>query len=375
MQLGSNMSDLYSKKKEEQTIIDVDMGKRRKEQFVENLREGDVINDFFAVRVKNAIRPYKKGTWFDFIAADKTGEIIVKFWGSENRDRVKRLYDSFSVGDVVHIRSGSVEIYEDRPQISINEATGGLRKCSPNEYYVNDFVPALEESRIDELFEELKQEIQSVKNEQLRELLDAFFSDNGFVRDFTHSPSAISHHHNYVGGNLEHTVGVVRLCNTMCNMYKGIDRDLLITGAILHDIGKLKEYRTTAAIDRTEEGNFIGHIVIGDRWVREKIGKLREQGKDFDSDLENRLCHIILSHHGRYEWGSPRMPKLLEAVVLHQADLMDSQVKNYMQRREEGRKLTDENWFLIWDSDLGRKRIIHLGDRNNIKSEGEDVIQ
>jgi len=358
------MSDIYSydKKQDEQTMIKTDTGKRKKEQFIENLREGDVVNDFFAVKIKNPPRAYKRGTWFGFMATDKTGEINVKFWGGENKDRVKRLYESFKVGEVIQIRLGNVEIYEEKPQISINETTGGLRRCGANEYDVSDFIPSLEEGKIKELFEQIKKEIKSIENKQLKNLLDVFFNDSEFVKQYTHSPSAITHHHNYVGGNLEHTVGVVRLCNNICEMYPGIDRDLVIVGGILHDIGKLKEYITTAAIDKTDEGNFIGHIVMGNRWIREKIAELREKGKEFDQDLENRLCHLILSHHGKYEWGSPRMPKIIEACVLHEADMMDSQVKNYIQNVEEGRKNTDEDWAFIWDPDLGRKRIMYLGD-------------
>lgn len=358
------MSDIYSydKKQDDQMMIKTDTGRRKKEQFIENLRDGDAVSDFFAVKTKNPPRPYKKGTWFDFVATDKTGEIGVKFWGGDNKERVKRLYDSFKVGDIVQIRAGYVEIYEDRPQISINEAAGGLRRCSPDEYDVRDFITALEESQIKEYFEQIKKEIKAVENKQLSSLLSLFFDDPEFVKDFTHSPSAMTHHHNYVGGNLEHTVGVVRLCNNICKMYPGINRDLLITGAVLHDIGKLKEYKVTASIDKTEEGNFIGHIVIGDRWIREKIAELKKIGKSFDQDLENHLCHLILSHHGKYEWGSPRMPKTVEACVLHQADLMDSQVKNYIQNVEGGRKMTDEDWAFLWDPDLGRKRIMYLGD-------------
>lgn len=358
------MSDIYSydKKQEEQTMIETDTGKRKKEQFIENLREGDVVNDFFAVKVKNPPRSYKRGTWFGFVATDKTGEIGVKFWGGDNKDRVKRLYESFKVGDVLQIRLGNVEIYEERPQISINEKNGGLRRCSPNEYDVSDFIPALEENQIRELFERIEKEIETVENEQMKGLLSLFFDDSVFVKNFTHSPSAMTHHHNYVGGNLEHIVGVVRLCNNICEMYPGINRDLLITGAILHDVGKLKEYKTTAAINKTGEGNFIGHIVIGDRLIREKIVELKKKGKSFDQDLENHLCHLILSHHGKYEWGSPRMPKTVEACVLHQADLMDSQVKNYIQNVEESKKMTDEDWAFVWDPDLGRKRVMYLGD-------------
>ena len=359
------MPDIYNydKKQDEQTMIATDVGRRKKEQFIENLREGDAVSDFFAVKSKNPPRAYKKGTWFDFTAVDKTGEVGVKFWGGDNKDRVKRLFDSFKVGDVIQIRAGYVEVYEDKMQISVNETSGGLRRCNPNEYDISDFLPSLEESKIKEYLELIKKDIKAVENEQLKNLLESFFDDHKFVKDYAHSPSAMTHHHNYVGGNLEHTIGVIRLCKNICEMYPGINKDLVVTGAILHDVGKLKEYKFTAAIDKTEEGNFIGHIVIGDRWIREKIAELKSNGKEFDQGLENHLCHLILSHHGKYEWGSPRMPKTIEACVIHQADLMDSQVKNYMQNIEEIKRNTDEDWAFVWDADLGKKRIVYLGDR------------
>lgn len=360
----NNMTDIYQyeKKKEEQTMIQTDTGKRKKEQFIENLREGDVVNDFFAVKRKNPPRAYKKGTWFDFVANDKTGEIMVKYWGGDNKDRVKRLFDSFSTGDVIQVRAGYVEIYEDRPQISINENTGGIRRCAHNEYDASDFIPALEKIRMKELYEFLKKEMVHIKQEPLKQLLSAFFDDKTFVERYMHSPSAMTRHHNYVGGNLEHVVGVVQLCNTICEVYPGINKDLLITGAILHDVGKLKEYSYAASIDKTGEGNFIGHIVLGDRWIREKIDEIKKSGKEFSIELENQISHLILSHHGKYEWGSPRMPKTIEACVLHYADLMDSQVKNYIQNIEEAKKMTDEDWAFIYDSDIGKKRVIFLGE-------------
>ena len=362
------MTDIYSydKKHDEQAIIETDTGKRKKEQFIENLREGDSINDLFAVKMKNPPRGYRKGTMFGLVVSDKTGEINVKFWGGENKDRVKRLYDSFKTGDVVQIRAGKVETYMDKPQISINETSGGIRICNPKEYDAGNFVPAIEEGHIKELFKEIKRYIKNIENVQLKKLLNSFFDDPEFVNEYTHSPSAMTHHHNYVGGNLEHALGVTRLCKNICEMYPGINKDLVITGAILHDIGKLKEYQTTASINKTGEGNFIGHIVIGDRWVREKILEIRENGDDFDQDLENYLCHMILSHHGKYEFGSPRMPKTIEAFVLSQADMMDSQVKNYIQRIEENRKNTDDEWAFVWDSDAGGKRSMYLGETSNL---------
>jgi len=357
------MSDLYryDSKKDEQTLIEADTGKRKKEQYIENLREGDVVNDIYAVKIKNPPRPYKRGTWFGLVATDKTGEINIKFWGGDNKDRVKRLYDSFKVGDVVQVRLGNVEIYEEKPQISINETSGGLRRCSPSEYDVSDFIPSLDEKKIKDFFEVLKKDIKTIENTQLSALLDLFFSDSKFVKDYCHSTSAITHHHNYVGGNLEHAVGVVRLCNNICDMYEGINRDLAVTGAILHDIGKIKEYYSKAAIEKTDVGNFIGHIVMGDRWIREKVTEIRKNKKEFDQDLEDKLCHIILSHHGRYEYGSPRLPKTIEAMVVHAADLMDSQVKNFIQKIEEGRKTSEDEWTYIWDSDVNMKRPFYLG--------------
>jgi 3'-5' exoribonuclease len=352
----------YDKKKEEQTIIKTDTGKRKKEQYIENLRDGDAINDFFAVKLKKAQRVYKRGMFFEFLATDKTGEISVKYWGGENKDRVKRLYESFNTGDVVQVRTGMVENYEDRLQISVNENTGGVRKCAPNEYDVTDFLPALTEERIEELYDFVKKELKTIQNEPLKKLLASFFNDAELVKMYMHSPSAISRHHNYVGGNLEHTVGVVRLCQNISEMYPSVNKDLLLCGALLHDIGKLKEYTYAAAIDISDEGNFIGHIVIGEQWIREKIQELRSSGEKFPKELEQQLIHIILSHHGKYEWGSPKIPKLLEACIVHQADLMDSQVKNYIQMIEDAKKITDEDWIFVYDSDAGKKRAIFLGE-------------
>lgn len=336
--------------------------KHAKRQFIENLKESDFINDLFAVKLKKSPRPYRKGLFFDCILSDKTGEIVVKYWGGDNKEKVKRIFDGFSVGDVIEVHNGTVESYEDKLQISINEKTGSLRKCTPGEYDVTDFIPALEENVITRLFETLKKDFQSIQNQPLKNLLASFFNDPDFVHTYTHSPSAITHHHNYVGGNLEHAVGVARICKTIVEFYPNINRDLLITGAILHDVGKIREYTYTAAIDKSDEGNFIGHIVIGDRWIREKINEIRTQGVTFPLELENHLSHLILSHHGRYEWGSPRMPKTVEACILHYADLMDSQVKNFIQTIENARKMSDDEWTYIYDGDLGKKRAIFLGE-------------
>ncbi len=350
----------YEKKTAEQASIQTDTGRRKKEQFIEDLREGDIVNDIFAVKIKNAPRSYRKGTMFDFVIVDKTGEIAVKYWGGDKKDRVRRLYDSFRTSDVIQIRAGTVELYNELLQISINETSGGIRKCNDDEYLKSDFITALDETHISSLMTQVTSMIAEIKNSDLKNLLSTFFEDPTFVHQYSHSPSAMTFHHNYVGGNLQHSLGVARLCTTICEYYQGLNKDLILTGALLHDVGKLREYQIKTSIDKTDEGNFIGHIVIGERWIREKITEMRKNNHSFDERLELYLCHMILSHHGKYEYGSPRMPKIAEAAVLFQADMMDSQIKNYLQSMEDKKKNTDEDWVFVWDPDSGRKKAMYL---------------
>jgi len=356
------MTDIlsYDKKSNEQVMIRTDDGKRSKEQFIQDIKEGDVVNDMFSVKVKSTPRSYRKGTMFDFVAMDKSGEVAVKFWGGDNKERVKRLFNSFKAGDVVHIRQGNVETYNEKLQISINEKTGGVRRCADEEYEKSDFVPALSKSMINRLFKEVTSFIKEIENKDLQKLMDVFFKDPDFVFTYKHAPSAITHHHNYIGGNMQHCVGVARLCCNISQMYPGLNKDLLIVGALLHDLGKLKEYKATTSIQRTSDGNFIGHIVIGMQWIQEMIAKIRNEGNPFDEELEVFLSHLILSHHGRYEYGSPSVPKIAEAIVLFHADYMDSQVKNFLQKVDDERANTDEDWAYSWDGDMGMKRAIFL---------------
>lgn len=354
------MEDLYhfNKEKKQQNK----KTKRKKEQYIENLKEGDVVNDIFAIKMKRSPRTYKNGTWFSLLATDKTGEIDVKFWGGKNKERVKKLYDSFQVGDVIKITLGNVETYKEKPQISINEKKGKITRCNSKEYEVRDFLPSIDKEKIEQLLQYIKKEIKNIEDKQLKKLLNMFFDNPDFVEQYISSPSAITHHHNYLGGNLEHTVSVLKLCKKICETYDIENKDLVISSGILHDIGKIKEYKTTAAIDKTELGNFIGHIVMGDRWIKEKINKIREKGEEFSPELETHLSHIMLSHHGKYEFGSPRMPKTIEACIVHHADNMDAQVKNFIQKIEEGRKQTEEDWSFLWDSEAGKKRLMYLGE-------------
>ncbi|HDO19302.1 MAG TPA: HD domain-containing protein [Thermoplasmatales archaeon] len=339
-----------------------DLKKRRKERFVSELEIGDTVNDLFVVKKKMNPRYYRDGLWFELLVGDRTGEIKVNFWGDENTEDVKDLFNSFRVGDVVLIKSGKVELYDNEIQISVDGERGTIERCSPDEYYIEDFIPALDRDKRKELINQLREEIGKIKNIPLKTLLTRFFDDMDFVERFSSIPSSVNHHHNYIGGNLEHTLNVVKICKAISDITPDINRDLLITGAILHDIGKTEEYRCTSFIDKTDEGRLAGHIVLGDRMVKSKIEELRREGVDFPRYLENQVSHMILSHHGKLEWGSPEIPKLIEAIVLHHADLMDSQIKYHIQKREEERRIRDDNWGVIWDNDMRRKKPFYIGE-------------
>jgi 3'-5' exoribonuclease len=315
---------------------------------VKELKEGLEIKGCYAVRSKQTPRAYrsKPGKYFFIDLSDKTGSIPGKYWGGADEEQALELYNSISVGDVVEI-TGSVGIdpFDERLVITMNEGVHSLRKCDPSEYDFRDFLPTSKRD-LDKLMDEIKEFIGTVQEQHLKQLLDKFFSDPLFVEDFKVSPSAVIHHHNYLGGHLEHTLGVIKLCDTICGYNPELDRDLLITAAILHDIGKLDgySYKESAAIDQTDEGRFIGHLVMSDRMVRDKLRELDE----FPQDLLMKLSHMILSHHAFAEWGSPKRIRTAEAAALHFADQMDAQVKEFLQAIEEGRELEeDEDWAYI----------------------------
>jgi 3'-5' exoribonuclease len=306
---------------------------RIKKQFVGDLRRGTAVNDLFAVGKKFGLRQFSRDgrpvMHFDAFVSDITGVIAMKYWGSGNNEATTKVYNSFEEKQVIEIKRGIVGEYKGRLQIAITEGVGELVVC--DDYSRSDFVRALSSEEIEKLFSKLKSEIASLKNSELQTLLQNLFGDPGFAEAYKSSPSASVLHHNYVGGNLQHSMNVLELCMTMYRLYPEIRRDLLVCGAILHDVGKIREYSPGIAISQTMEGAFIGHSVIGDRLLRKAIENVRSSS-GFSEELENELCHIVLSHHGTPDRGSPMKPKNVEGWVLHYADLMDSQVKDFMQK-------------------------------------------
>ncbi len=262
------------------------------------------------------IRKHRTGEPFlRLVLSDKTGTFQALWW-KPPKDADLTV---FKRGDVVFVE-GHVEYFNGNLQPKLTQ----IRVVREGEYDPKKFVC---ESRfsVEEQFTQLLELIESVNNPFLKKLLESFFYDDQFVEKFLRAPAGKTIHHACIGGLLEHTLGVAEICETVAKRYRSIDRDLLITAAILHDVGKVHEYSVETAIDRTDEGILLGHLYMGCEMVAFKIAEI----EGFPKELKTKLIHCILAHHGQYEHGSPKKPKTLEAVALAYADALDSKVKGF----------------------------------------------
>ncbi len=312
-----------------------------KTQYIKDLQEGQPIDDYFAVSSKTAPRKYnnKDGMWFSFDISDKTGSIPVKFWGRSNEETVKELFSSFKINDVVSIKGGNLTLdsYSKKLTIHLNEDSCEIKKEENFDYA--EFVISTTKN-IPEMISKFKEEIESITNENIKQLLKSIFDDDDFMKKYSESPAAKGHHHNYVGGLLEHVLSMISMSKTIAKQYEpDLNLDLMIAGCMLHDVGKVFEYETKTVIDYTVTGSLLGHIPIGTKMVEDKIDKL----ENFPLDLKNKILHLILSHHGSQEAGSPVIPHFPEAVALHKIDDCDAQTKYAIQVKKQLLETTNED--------------------------------
>jgi len=283
--------------------------------YIRELEEGSKISTTFLVKQKQLL-PFKnkKGKFLHVILGDRTGEIEGRLWETAE-DIFPRLNDK----NIVHVE-GEVSRYKDIFQINIIS-------IAPSENYVIEDLLPVSNRNINEMENELDEVISSIENKNLKELLDRIFTDEELYRNFTRSPAAKFHHQAYIGGLLEHTLGVVKVADSLAGVYPDIDRCLLITGALVHDIGKIEELVYEEQIEYSDGGRLIGHIVLGVNLIQRNIDRIPA----FPEDLKIKLIHMIVSHHGEYEWQSPKRPKFIEAMLLHYADMIDVQVDKFNQ--------------------------------------------
>jgi len=283
--------------------------------FVNQLKKGHAVESIFLVKEKSLTRTKTGNPYLSLHLADRTGELEGRIW--ENALDFDTL---FAKNDFIKVRA-EVDEFQGTLQLRILK----LKKCEESEVLLDDFLPKTP-FNIEKMFSEIKNIASKVRQPYLQKLLEAFFTDEDFVRKFKMAPAAKGVHHVYIGGLLEHTLSVVQLTLLIGPRYKGINQDLLIASGILHDIGKVAELTFGRAFDYTDSGRLLGHIILTVEMVDEKIRAL--QG--FPETVALSLKHNLLSHHGEYAFGSPKLPMTLEALLLHHLDDLDAKVNGFL---------------------------------------------
>lgn len=281
-------------------------------RYLKDIRDGEQIIGHYLCKQKQNLKSRNGKPYISLKLQDKTGFVDGKIWDI-NSD-----IDEFEENSFIKI-DGVVSVYQGEYQISIRR----LRLSLEGEYDPMDYIPCTDRD-IKGMIEKLNEYIDKVENIYLKKLLQDFFlSDAEFLDKFIHHSAAKSIHHSYMGGLLEHTLTVVSIAEFLSSKYNEANKDLVIAGAILHDIGKIKELSEFPLNDYTDSGQLLGHIFIGIEMVNEKIKKIN----DFPEGLELLLKHCILAHHGELEYGSPKRPKIIEAMIIHCADNSDAKIK------------------------------------------------
>jgi len=317
-------------------------------QFVVDIRENQQVCGCFLVQQKTVPLNKNGKPYLALTLMDRTGQIEARMW-----DNVEQYTATFDVGDVVELE-GSAVSYQGKLQLKANKISR-LEKSSLD---LNDFLPCSQRDR-EEMLSQLAGLIKSIENIELRRLLLEMLADREIREGLLNAPAAKSIHHSWVGGLLEHTLQVMELCQAACAAYPNrLDRDLLLAGAFLHDLGKIRELSVENMFDYTDQGRLLGHIFIG----AEMLSRWAEKHPALDGRIVIKLQHLILSHHGSFEFGSPQLPKTAEALMLHYLDEMDSKLATFFEvaRQEAGRRWSSyqrlfDRYFLLGEPEIGGK--------------------
>ncbi len=313
-------------------------------KYIKDYKDGDRVFDIYFCKFKSSAVTKNGKSYDNVIIQDKTGTLDAKIWDPNNAGIA-----DFDAMDYIEVY-GEVTSFNGALQVNVKR----VRKCAEGEYDEREYMPVSKKD-LDEMYAQLLQLINSVQNTYLKTLLRKFFADDeAFAGRFKKASAAKSVHHGFIGGLLEHTLGVAKLCDYYCTAYPVLKRDLLLTAAICHDIGKVREISAFPVNDYTDEGQFLGHIVIGSEMIGEKIREIA----GFPSMLEMELKHCILSHHGEYEFGSPKKPAIIEAVALTYADNTDAKMETFTE-------LLDSTQETGW---LGFNRLFE----SNLRKSSED---
>jgi 3'-5' exoribonuclease len=299
------------------------MGRR----FVQQLSDGETVEEVYLVTDKQ-LRANRNGNlYLQLELRDRSGAISARMWNAG-----EHLFRSFDAGDFLLVK-GKVQLFQGALQMILSH----LERTEAEKVDMGDFLPHTEQD-VSKLFERLRGLLMRVGNPHLRALVECFLMDDAFVRQFCQAPAGVRNHHAYIGGLLEHVVTLLDAADRVLPLYPDLDRDLLLLGVFLHDIGKVRELSYHKVFAYTDEGQLIGHLVIGVEMLNEKAALVPDlTGEPFPAELLLRLKHMILSHHGSYEFGSPKLPMTPEAIALHCLDNLDAKVHTFTRDVREDR--------------------------------------
>ena len=311
-------------------------------RYIETLREGERIQEIYLCRQRTTAMTKTGKEYENVILQDKTGSLDAKIWDPHSMG-----IDEFDALDYVEV-NGDVTVFNGQTQLSIKRA----RKISETDVDPTNYLPCTNKN-IDEMMMELTKFIAGVNNPYYKQVLTKLFIDNTeFAEAFKKHSAAKSVHHGFIGGLLEHTLSVAKMCDFFAKQYPILNRDLLMTSAICHDIGKVYELSDFPMIDYTDAGQLLGHIVMGS----EMLGKIMDSIPDFPTKLKNELKHCILAHHGELEYGSPKKPALIEAMALNLADNADAKIETMTELLNSNSSASSDQW-------LGYNRLLETNVR------------
>ena len=299
-------------------------------RFVEQLTDGETIEEVYLV-VDKQLRANRNGNlYLQLDVRDHSGSMNARLWNAG-----EHLFRSFDVGDFLLVK-GKVQLFQGALQMILSH----IDRVESEKVELADFLPHTEQD-VSKLYERLRAFMLKLGNPHLRGLAECFLMDQDFVHAFCKAPAGVRNHHAYLGGLLEHVVTLLDAADRLAPLYAELDRDVLLMGVFLHDIGKVRELTFDRAFSYTDEGQLIGHLVIGVEMLNEKVARVPDlTGEAFPAELLLRLKHLILSHHGTYEFGSPKLPMTPEAIALHHLDNFDAKVHSFTRDIRDDRNST-----------------------------------
>ena len=310
-------------------------------KFINQIEPGQTIDDIYIVKDPILRSTTRGDLYIAMFFADRTGKLNGRMWQA-----TEATYKSLPKPGFLHIQ-GRSELYQNNLQIVINN----VAVVSPDKVNIDDFLPRTKKD-VKQIFEEVKKIAGQIQNPQLKALVGEFLADSELMEKFCKAPAAMKLHHDYIGGLLEHTHNMLRVAVAILPLYPDVQHDLVLAGIVLHDIGKTEELAYDMAFSYTDSGQLIGHISKSLLMINQKADSLRSRGMQIDEAILDALGHIILSHHGAYEFGSPKLPATAEAFMVYYIDDLDAKI-NQVQSTIDN-EVSDSNWT-AWHNSLQTK--------------------